>query len=141
MMSLQKALHTLVQDSKHPAKKIAEEGGISYGYLMKAADELQPEVQLQARVVPGITKASERDDVIEFLAIECGGVFVRLAPHQSHDAHTAKTLKEVGEYISKIAEASVGGINASELPGIEAEANDVIQSILAHLGKLKSEAK
>lgn len=77
-MTLQQALHALIRDSEFPAKKIAEEAGIAYGYLMKAADEMQPEFQLQARLVAPITRASQDDRLIKQIAHDCGGSFVRI---------------------------------------------------------------
>lgn len=140
-MKLQQALHALVRDSKHPAKKIAAEAGIAYGYLMKAADELQPDFNLQARLVAPITKASERDDVINQIAQECGGVFVRLDSGESLDAQTGKTLKEVGEYFTKLAEGAPNGYTHAEVDAVEREWRDAIAAGLAQVRKLRAEAK
>ncbi len=141
-MNIQQALHALVRDSKHPAKKIAAESGVSYGYLMKAADEMQPEFHLQAKLVAPLTNAAENDVVIQQIAQECGGVFVRLHANDSHDALTAKTVIEFGEYLTRLAEANADGvITRAEVAGLEVEGNDVIVSILAQLKKLKADAQ
>lgn len=135
------AASALVHDGPKPAKALASETGIGYGYLMKAVDDHQPEVQLQARWIAPLTKASGNDVLIKQIAHDCGGVFVRLVPNDSHDAHTAKTLKEMGEYLTKLAESASNGYSTSEVAAIESEGEDVIASIVAQIAKLKAEAK
>lgn len=63
---------------------------MSYGYLMKAADEMQPEFHLQAKLVAPLTLAAETDVLVKQIAHECGGVFVRFDTTASQDALTAK---------------------------------------------------
>ncbi len=140
-MNLQQAVHALVRDSIHPAKKIASEAGVSYGYLIKAADEMQPEFHLQAKLIAPLTVAAENDVVIKQIASECGGVFVRFEPNATQDALTAKVLKEVGEYFTKLADASANGYTKAEVAGLEVEGDDVIRAVYAQLAKLKAEAK
>lgn len=142
MLSLQQALHAVIRDSKHPAKKIALEAGISYGYLMKAADENQPDFNLQAQMVAPITVAAECDLMIEQLAQACGGVFVRLHNSDSTDAHTARTLKEISDYFAKVAQAQADGkITKVEVEEIKGEAQGIFSSVLAQIAKMESEAK
>lgn len=140
-MKLLQAIDALVNDSKVAPKKIAGDAGIGYGYLMKAADDRQPEVQFQARWVAPVTKAAGNDVLINQIAQECGGIFVRLISGESHDAHTAKTLKEIGEYFTKLAEASENGYTHAEVDELESEWQDVVRAGLSHLKKLRAEAK
>lgn len=136
------AVNALVHDSEPQTPKgIASDAGVGYGYLLKAADERQQDVQFQTRWVAPVTLAAKNDVLIQFLARECGGVFVRLLVGGSNDAHTAKTLQEVAQYFTKLAELSGDGYSHAEVDVLEAEWQDAAASALAHLRKLRSEAK
>lgn len=138
---LLKAVRAVVHDSTEAPKAIAAAAGCGYSYLLRAADEAQEEVVLQTRYVGPLTKASKKDDLINFLAEDCGGVFVRLDVGESLDAQTGKTLKEVGEFFTKLAEGAPNGYTHAEVDAVEREWRDAISAGLAQVRKLRAEAK
>lgn len=132
------AVHAVVHDSIVPPKAIAAEAGIRYGYLMRAADENEDSVQFQARWIGPVTRASKNDELIKFLAIDCGGVFYRLNRSASLDAETAKSLKEFSEYISAIADAQDDQqTTPEEYHRVKSQAHEAIAAILAHVEKVR----
>lgn len=132
------AVRELVHESAKPPKAIADEAGIRYGYLMRAADEHQDDVQFQARWVGPVTRAANNDCLIKFLAIDCGGVFFRLNRNASMDVETSKALKEFGEYISSVADAQDDlKTTPEEYHKVKAQAHEAIAAILAHVDKLR----
>lgn len=136
-MRLFAAVRSLVHDGPRPPKALAEESKIGYGYLLRAADENQPEVQLQARWIAPLTIASGNDVVINQIAEECGGVFFRVAAGKI-DAATANTLKEFSEYLSALADAQGDStITAVEYYKAKAQAMDSIRSILSQVEALR----
>lgn len=136
-MRLFAAVRSLVHDGPKPPKALAEETEIGYGYLIRAADENQPDVQLQARWIAPLTIASGNDVVINQIAEECGGVFYRVASGKI-DAATANTLKEFSEYLSALADAqSDQKITAVEYYKAKAQAMDSIRSILSQIEGLR----
>lgn len=132
------AIRALVHESGVPPKAIADDAGIRYGYLLRAADEHQDDVQFQARWVGPVTRAANNDCLIKFLAIDCGGVFYRLNRSASMDAETARSLKEFGEYISSLADAQDDQrTTAEEYHRVNAQANEAIAAILSQMGKMR----
>ena len=137
-MRLLAAVRALVHDGPATPKAIASDTGIGYGYLLRAADENQPEVQLQARWIAPLTIASGNDIVIKQIAEECGGVFYRLAPAGAMDTATAKSLKEFGEYLSAVADAQTDRTTTpAEYHHAKGQALDAIAAILAHVEGLR----
>lgn len=135
------AIHALVHDSTVPPKAIADEAGIRYGYLMRAADEHQDDVQFQARWVGPVTRAANNDVLIKALAEDCGGVFYRLHRGASMDRETAKSLREFGEYIEACADAQDDTqITPEEFHTANAQAHEAIAAILAHVASLRVRA-
>lgn len=137
-MRLFAAVYALVHGGPRPPKALAEEARIGYGYLMRAADENQPEVQLQARWIAPLTIASGNDIVIKQIAEECGGVFYRLAPAGAIDQATASSLKEFSEYLSAVADAQTDRtVQPVEYYHAKAQAMDAIAAILSHVEGLR----
>lgn len=138
MSSIFSAVYALVHESAVPPKAIADDAGIRYGYLMRAADEHQDDVQFQARWIGPVTRAANNDCLIKFLAIDCGGVFFRLNRAASLDAETAKSLKEFSEYIAAIADAQDDAkTTPEEFHRVKAQAHEAIAAILAHVEKVR----
>lgn len=124
-----------------PAKAIADDCGVGYGYLRRAADPEQPDMQLQARLVAPITHASKNDALITELAEQCGGVFYRLTPGGSIDADTARTLKEFAEFLSAVADARVDQtVTLEEFLRVHTQAHEGIAATLALVEKLRMAA-
>lgn len=140
-MRLFAAVHSLVHDGPKPPKALAAEAEIGYGYLMRAADENQPDVQLQARWIAPLTIASGNDIVINQIAEECGGVFYRLAAAGKIDAATANSLKEFSEYLAAVADAQADrSVTAVEYYRVKAQAMDAIRAVLSHVDGLRVSA-
>lgn len=98
------AIRSLVHDSVVPPKAIADDAGIRYGYLMRAADDHQDDVQFQARWIGPVTRAAQNDILIKTLAVECGGVFVR-TPHPG--AKPADVLGGISDLSREFSDAVV----------------------------------
>jgi len=121
--------------------QIAAEMGWTVEQLSCATDP-NKKPRFAANWIEPLTKTTGDDAIVRTLCARVGGVFVRLHPSGvSHDAMTAKTLKEIGEYFTKLAEGAVNGYTRAEVEGIEIEGHDVIASVFAHIAKLKAEAK
>lgn len=120
--------------------QIANEMGWSVKQLSDATDP-NKKPRFAANWIEPLTKTTGDDAIVRTLCARVGGVFVRLQPTATHDAMTAKTLKEIGEYFTKLAEGAVNGYTKKEVEGIEIEGHDVIASVFAQIAKLKAEAK
>jgi hypothetical protein len=140
-MTLFDAVRSLVHESAVPPKALADAAGIRYGYLIRAANEHEDDVQFQARWIGAITRAAQNDCLIKFLAEECGGVFYRLYRSASMDRETAKSLREFGEYIEACADAQDDTkITPEEFHKANAQAHEAIAAILAHTASLRIRA-
>jgi hypothetical protein len=132
------AIRNLVHESIVPPKAIADDAGIRYGYLLRAADENEDSVQFQARWVAPVTRAAKNDCLIKHLAIDCGGVFFRLNRVASMDAETSKSLKEFAEFIASVADAQDDQqTTPEEYHRVKAQAHESIAAILSHVEKLR----
>lgn len=135
------AIRSLVHDSAIPPKAIADECGIRYGYLMRAADEHQDDVQFQARWIGPVTRSAKNDVLIKFLAADCGGVFVRLDRSGQMDAQTAKSLREFGEYLAAVADAQTDRkVTPEEFHRLKSQAHEAIAAVLEHVEWLRVSA-
>lgn len=145
-MRLLEAVRALVHDGPQTPKGLASDIGIGYGYLIRAADEMQPEVQLQARWIAPLTIASGNDIVIKQIAEECGGVFYRLAAPGAIDQATATSLKEFSEYLSAAADAQCQhgadgpDVSVVEYYRVKAQAHEAIAAVLSHVEGLRVKA-
>jgi hypothetical protein len=139
--SLDDALHAVVYESALPAKAIAAAIGVRYGYLAESANPNREDANFQARLVPAITKASNNDALIRFLAHACGGVFVRLNPGVAGDEHTSAVLKQVGDYLHSVAAAQMDGtITRREVRAVRREVEEAIEALLGHVVALERSA-
>lgn len=71
------ALYCVLHHSDTALKDIAAIVGVRAGYLMDAANPDRDETQLQMRLVAPVTNVAKNDALIEQIARDCGGVFVR----------------------------------------------------------------
>lgn len=132
------AVHALVHEGAIPPKAIAEESGIRYGYLMRAADPNEDDVQFQARWIAPVTNAAKNDILIKTIAEQCGGAFYRLAGPGKMDQATATSLKEFAEYLSAIADATSDRVvTPAEYYRAKAQAHDAISAILSGVEGLR----
>lgn len=99
-MRLLEAVRSLIYSGPKAPKALADEIGIGYGYLTKAADENQPDVQLQARWIGPLTLASGNDILIKQIAYECGGTFVRIARADSRPASILAGISDLSREFS-----------------------------------------
>ncbi|HYF47911.1 MAG TPA: hypothetical protein VEJ63_00780, partial [Planctomycetota bacterium] len=71
----------------------------------------------------------------------CGGVFFRLTPTGSIDAHTANVLRECSEYLASVADAhSDRKVTPEEFHRAKSNAHEWIAAILAHVEGLRVSA-
>lgn len=137
------AVDAIVHASGIAVKELAGLIGVRHGYLLRAADANQDDLQLQVRHVVPLTLATGNDILIRTLAQECGGLFVRIGAEGRMDAATAHSLKEFGEFIASIAEAqdakSEGGaaLTLEEFLKVRQQALESAQAVLAHVEGLR----
>lgn len=115
-MSIFAAVRALVHDSALPPKAIADECGIRYGYLMRAADDQQDDVQFQARWIAPVTKAAQNDVLIRAIAVECGGVFVRVARPGARPSDILTGITEVSREFSESVSALTACLDGATSP-------------------------
>lgn len=139
--SLADAIDEVVHGSGKPPKALADEIGISYGYLIAAADANREDTQFQARLIVPATLASGSDAIVRYLAHKAGGVFVRVPEGMQADEHTARFLSETAEYLKTVASASADGVvTRAEAEDTKRKATAAIEALLAHVHSVEARA-
>lgn len=139
--SLDDALYACVYASGKPPKALADDIGVRCGYLTEAANRDREDTQFQARLIVPLTKATGNDAIVRYLAHAVGGVFVRVPADMQADEHTARSLKEFGEYLCTVANASADGIvTRAEADAARLQATEAIEAILAHVSAIEARA-
>lgn len=139
--TLEDALHAVVYDSALPAKSIASQIGVRYGYLADAANPNREDTHFQVKWVPAITKASGNDVLIRFLAHACGGVFVPLNGSGAFNERTSEILKETADvlHIAAVAEAD-GIVTEREALEVRRQCEEAIVALDAYARWMESRA-
>lgn len=139
--SLDDAISVVVHDSPIPPKAIADAVGIGYAYLLAASDANREDTKFQARLIAPITTVTGNDAIVRYLAHAVGGVFVRVPAGMLADEHTARSLKEFGDYLHSVAAASGDGIiTREEAASARRQATEAMEAILAHVTSLEARA-
>lgn len=107
--SEEQALRRLLFEGQLPLKAIAAQIGVQAARLYDAADESR-DAHLQARLIPALTRVTGRDDLIQFYAHACGGLFVRMDSPANFNEHTAQILKETADVLHTAATAEADGL-------------------------------
>ena len=131
------AIYCALHHARLPLKDIALTVGARAGYLMDAANPDREDTQFQARLIAPVTRVSGNDAIIEQIARDCGGVFVRTptlsGAHADITIHTAKILREVADVIQAPA-AALGNdqrIDAGECAEIEKQIDEAVAALMA----------
>lgn len=126
----------------HPSKtltQIASEMGWTVKQLSDATDP-QKKPRFAASWIVPLTLTTGDYSIVRTLCKLVGGVFVLLRRQDSHEKHTAHTLKEIADYFGVLAKTEGRRRTAAEVDAIEHEFHDVIASGLSHVDKLRAEA-
>lgn len=139
--SLEDAIYQVVHDGALPPKALAGAAGMRTGYLLDAANPHREETHFQARFIIPITRASQNDAIVRFIAEAVGGVFVRFRHQETSDQHTARALREFADYIAAVDDSKADGVvTVGEVAEVERQANDVIAALVAHVAHLRNRA-
>lgn len=139
--NLAEAIYHVVHESVDPPKALADRVGLRVGYLLDAANPDRDEVQFQARWIVPLTLVTGNDAIVAQLAHAVGGVFYRVATHGRPDEHTAKSLKEFGDYLHTVAVASAdSSYTTTEATDCEREGLEVVAAVLAHIDYVRARA-
>lgn len=118
----------------------AAEMGVSLDWLSRAVNPREKPRCPAALIVP-LTKTTGNFAVIRTLCKLVGGVFFQPCRSTSHTAHKASTLKEFAEYLTTLAKNETNGFTPAEVDELEDDMHDVISCMLAHVDKLRAEAR
>lgn len=126
----------------HPSKsetQIAAEMGWTLKTLSAATDPNRKPRFAASWIVP-LTLTTGNYAIVRTLCQLVGGVFVLLRRDESHQRHTAHTLKEISDYFGALAKNDSLRRTHREIDEIEHEFHEVIASGLSHIDKLRAEA-
>jgi hypothetical protein len=118
----------------------AAEMGVTVDWLSRAINPREKPRCPAALIVP-LTKTTQNFAVVRTICKLVGGVFFQPCRLTSHIKYEASTLKEFSEYLATLAKNEAGGFTTPEVDELENEMHDVISCMLAHVDKLRAEAK
>lgn len=135
--TLADAVYCALHHSGLGLKDIALTVGARPGYLMDAANPDREDTQFQARLIASVTRVAGNDAIIDQVARDCGGVFVRTpiltGQHADITTHTATILREVADVIQAPAAALANDarIDPTEASAIEKQIDEAVAALLA----------
>lgn len=138
--TLDDAIHAVVYETPGvTAKALAGTLGVRYGYLADSANPDREDTQFQARLIVPITLASGNDAIVKFICRRVGGVFVRLPNGAGSDELTARSLKEVGDYLHAVAESGRDGkVTEAEANEIDRQVTEAVEALLSHARSVRA---
>lgn len=146
--SLTKILHAQVKQASSglSAMQIAEILGKPYSTFMLELGNAESH-KLDADLLIPIIKLTESDAAINFIARECGGVYIPLKSNANNmnelTKNTLTCVKEFGEFLAEISPSIADGIiNQSEYNRILKEGHEAvtaISTILENVRKIHNE--
>lgn len=124
------ALYESLHRSDLPLKAIADALGLSRSHLDKCCDETQPE-NLNGRHFPALAGATSDLTWLDFLESRAGRAAYKLpAAGTRLTLETVTTIREVGEFLSGVAEAVADGtVSAEDAARIQRDGLEVIAAI------------
>ncbi len=133
------ALHSVIFDSKVPAKQLAELVGKSYTYLANAANESLDESHLRGRDVTVLTNATGNFALLDHLEASCGRVAFRIPELGEIDAESfneaiVSTVEHLGELTRKYKEFMSDNIlSVDEKRELEALKYEIVRHVMGML--------
>jgi hypothetical protein len=121
-------------------EQTATEMGWTLQQLSKATDPNSKPRFAAAWIVP-LTLTTGNFAIVRTICKLVGGVFFLPCRRASGPTHSARTLKEFSEYLGVIAKNEIHGYTRAQVDELENEMHDVIGCMLAHVDKLRAEAK
>lgn len=119
--------------------QIAVEMGLTIEQLSRATDP-NSKPRLPADYIVPITLITGNFSIVRTLCKLVGGVFYQ-PTRTNATGSTAKTLQEFSEYLAKLASCEAEGFTRAQVADIENEMHDVFGEMLAHVDRLKRDAK
>lgn len=133
--TLKEAIHQIIDNSPIPSRTLAEELGISYSYLMNAANPDLPDFKLPARHIIPLTRLTGDFAAVDFIENSLGRTALALPAGNS-------TIKEIraelfdavgsfGDLVKKSTDALADGrVTAVEAIEIEQQGYHLINEVL-----------
>jgi hypothetical protein len=118
----------------------AAEMGVTVDWLSRAVNPAEKPRCPAALIVP-LTLTTQNFAIVRTICKLVGGVFFQPCRSTSHTKYKASTLKEFAEYLGTLAKNEPHGFTATEVDELENEMHDVFSCMLAHVDKLRAEAK
>ncbi len=133
--SLTAVVHQMVREAEAPKKAIAD--NIGYRRYQTFISEIsgQPGHKLGADMLLPLMAQCESDAIVEFLARERGGVFIRLPEPAQNSGDLAEALslsiKEFGDFVSVSAQSvTTGVVGRLTHEGIAREGHEAMEAIM-----------
>ncbi|MCK5680738.1 phage regulatory CII family protein [bacterium] len=136
--TLKEAIHQLISDSKIPARTLAEEMGISYSYLMNAANPEISELKLAARLLIPLTRITGDFSAIDFIENSLGRTALPLPKGKAEVSEIKTKLFDsvgcFGALVKNATDALAGNkISAWEARELEQSGYELISKTLEFL--------
>jgi len=120
--------------------QIANEMGLTIEQLSRATDP-NSKPRLPADYIVPITLITGNFAIVRTLCKLVGGVFYQPTRSTTATGSAAKTLQEFSEYLAKLVECEGDGFTRAHVADLEHEMHDVFGEMLAHVDRLKRDAK
>ncbi len=138
LATLKEAVHQVIDNSPIPTRQLAEELGISYSYLMNAANPDQPEFKLPARLLIPLTRITGDYSAINFIENSLGRTALKLQKNNSNlkdiQAELLDAVGSFGDLAKKAADALADGrISSVEAAEIERQGYHLVNEVLEFL--------
>lgn len=132
------ALHSVIFDSKVPAKQLAELVGKSYTYLANAANESLDDSHLRGRDVTVLTNATNNYALLDHMEASCGRVAFRIpelgSEGESFNDAIISTIEHLGELSRKYREFTSDNIlSIDEKRDLEALKFEIVKHVMGLL--------
>ncbi len=143
--TLKDAIHAILENSPIPTRQLAEELGVSYGYLMNFGNSEQPDFKMQARLLIPLTRITGDFSAVDFIEHSLGRTALKLPPENKN-----LSIKEVqtelldavgvfGELVSNATAAlSDNKITNTEAADLERRGYRLISEILEFLQAIET---
>jgi hypothetical protein len=133
------ALHTVVFDSKVPAKQLADNVGKGYTYLANAANESQEDSHLRGKDIVPLTIATGNFALLDFMEAACGRVAFKIPElgkvgAEAFNEGVIATIEHLGELSREYREAMADNIlTVDEKRKLEALKFEIMKHVMGLL--------
>jgi hypothetical protein len=118
----------------------AAEMGMTVDWLSRAVNPNEKPRCPAALIVP-LTMTTQNYAIVRTICKLVGGVFFQPRRSTNETAHKASTLKEFADYLAVLAKNENRTYTKAAVDELENEMHDVMSCMLAHVDKLRAEAK